>query len=616
MAAADLTDEELLNRFEKEISVVRTRADELVKLVKQRGELSFEDAAKQLNVSSSTIEAWANFLEEEKIISIKYNFTTPFLTVFQEKIKKEQKKEKTAEKTADEKEAEKLKSIKKQGLSDIQMMLAEAYSYLKKKDFEKAKEIYAKIKAKYDGLPTEFLEKKNELNTNLIRLSKDLGLNLSKASRNEMEKKSNHIQKLLNILNQKIKKREILDAIKIYGQIKSAYDDLPDGFLEQKLILQNKIIDLYEVLITIREEQDMGDISVKRSEIINLLEEMNQAINEKNTPLAMKLYERIRALYNSLPAGFLQEKAELQSRILRLYEKLLSYYKKITVEDMENKAVKIEELSKVMNNHLMKGDIVSARKTYTQIKDIFYTLPEGFLKQKTELQRVLLNLYERLASQLDKDSFEDFNTKYEKINKMLEDAFNYVRAKRFDLADELYKQIMQIYNSMPSGFLQKKTALRTRILAFYKDISGHEALGKHLIEVPELKEPLEDKKLMEVPLPQTKQFKPEKPFLQSSKKIIPKLQITKPATVSKLEMPKTVRPKSFPPSFPPMPLKFIGKKKLSPDARLNIPLPKAVEKPVKELKPEWLKNMFKKYKGPELTPPTPPDLTLVKRTKK
>lgn len=605
--AIDLTDEELLNRFEKEVNVVRTRADELVKIVKQRGELSFDDAAKQLNVSSSTIEAWANFLEEENILSIKYNFTTPFLTVFQEKIKKEKKKEKTVE----EKEAEKIKPVKKEGLSDMQMMLAEAYNYLKKKDFEKAKEIYAKIKAKYDGLPTEFLEKKNELNTNLIRLSKDLGLNLSKASRNEMEKKSNHVQKLLNILNQKIKKREILDAIKIYGQIKSTYDNLPDGFLEQKLVLQNKIIDLYEVLITIREEQDMGDISIKRSEIINLLEEMNQAINEKNIPLAMKLYKRIRTLYNSLPAGFLQEKAELQSRILKLYEKLLSDYKKITVEDMENKTVKIEELSKVMNNHLMKGDIVSARKTYAQIKDIFYTLPEGFLKQKTELQRILLNLYERLASRLDKDSFEDFNTKYEKINKMLEDAFNYMQAKRFDLANELYKQIMQIYNSMPSGFLQKKTALRTRILAFYKDISGHEALGKQIIEVPEIKEPSEDKKLMEVPLPQTKQSTPEKtvetkPLLKSYKKVIPKFQIKKPMSLPKPKVNETIKPKTLTLSPPPMPPRSGDEKK--PLKSISKPI---ISKPAKEPKQPWL-NVFKKDKEIQIKPPTPPELAAKK----
>ena len=607
----ELSDEEVLNSFEKGVNIVRTRADELVKLVKQKGEISFEEAAKTLNVSSPTVESWANFLEEEKILSIKYNFTTPLLTVFQEKIRKGPKERKTVKEITEEKEVENIKPVKKEGLSDIQMMLAEAYSYLKKKDFEKANEIYTKIKAKYDGLPTEFLEKKNELNTDLIRLSKDLGLNLSKASRNEMEKKSNNIQKLLNILNQKIKKKEILNAIKVYGQIKSAYDGLPDGFLEQKLILQNKIIDLYEVLITIREEQDMGDISVKRSEIINLVEEMNQAINEKNIPLAMKLYKKIRVIYNSLPAGFLQEKAELQSKILGMYEILLSNYKKITVEDMENKTVKIKELSKVMNNYLIRGDIISARKTYTQVKNIFYTLPEGFLKQKTELQRILLSLYEKLASRLDKNSLDDFNAKYEEIDKLLEDSFNYVKNKRFDLANEIYKQIMQVYNFMPSGFLQRKTALRTRILAFYKDISGHEALGKNPIEVPEIKEIPKDKKLMEVPLPQAKQFTPEKivetkkPFLKSYKKIIPKFQIKKIMPLPKPKVNKIIKPKKLALSVPPMPPRSGMEKPFK-----SIPKP-IINKPAKE--PKQLRfNLFKKDKETELKPPTPPELATKK----
>ena len=83
----ELSDDEILNKFETETetetNTIKTRADELVKLVKRMGEISFEDAAKQLSVSPSTIEAWANFLEEEKILSIKYNFTTPFLTVFE-----------------------------------------------------------------------------------------------------------------------------------------------------------------------------------------------------------------------------------------------------------------------------------------------------------------------------------------------------------------------------------------------------------------------------------------------------------------------------------------------------------------------------------------------------
>jgi len=48
--AHEWNDEELLERFEKEASIIRTGADKLVKLVKQKGEISFEDSAKELNV--------------------------------------------------------------------------------------------------------------------------------------------------------------------------------------------------------------------------------------------------------------------------------------------------------------------------------------------------------------------------------------------------------------------------------------------------------------------------------------------------------------------------------------------------------------------------------------
>ena len=613
----ELSDDEILNKFETETetetNTIKTRADELVKLVKRMGEISFEDAAKQLSVSPSTVESWANFLEEEKILSIKYNFTTPFLTVFEEKKKKEPEEKGTKKTTTSKKSIEETETTMIEGPNEIKAMLAEAYACLKKKDFEKAKEIYAKIKAKYDGLPTEFLEKKNELNTNLIRLSKNLGLNLSKASRNEMEKKSQDIRKLLSILDQKIKKKEITEAIKIYGKIKKIYGSLPDGFLEQKLILQNKIIELYELLIALREEQDMRDISVKKSEIINLLEELKQSMDEKNIPLAIKLYEKIRDFYNSLPEGFLQEKSELQARIIRLYEDLLSNYRKFTIDDINQKTREIQRFSELMKQKLREKDIVSARGMYGQIKEVFYSMPEGFLKQKTELQRKILNLYEELALELDRKSFEDFNLKYQKIDKMLKDAFSYIKNQRFDLASELYIQIMNIYNSMPAGFLQKKTELRTRILAFYKDISGHEALGKSIVEIPELKEPLEDKEFMEVSLPETKQFRPEKlaetkkPLLKSYKKVVPRPEIKKPIPIPKPKITDVIKPKPLPISALPEPPKFAGyKKPIKPKPIFN--------EAVNETKQSWF-SLFKKDKEIELMPPQPPDFDIKKNKK-
>ena len=60
-------------------SVIETGVDKLVALVKQNKRISVPDAAKILNVSRVVIEEWANFLEEEGIISIEYKFTTPYL---------------------------------------------------------------------------------------------------------------------------------------------------------------------------------------------------------------------------------------------------------------------------------------------------------------------------------------------------------------------------------------------------------------------------------------------------------------------------------------------------------------------------------------------------------
>ncbi|MBI2107986.1 hypothetical protein HYU10_02870 [Candidatus Woesearchaeota archaeon] len=59
--------------------MIETGVDKLVKLVKQSGKISVAEAAKILGLSTTIITEWADFLEEEGIISIEYNLTQPFL---------------------------------------------------------------------------------------------------------------------------------------------------------------------------------------------------------------------------------------------------------------------------------------------------------------------------------------------------------------------------------------------------------------------------------------------------------------------------------------------------------------------------------------------------------
>jgi hypothetical protein len=59
--------------------MLRTDVDEFLDLIRQKGRISLQDAAKSLKIPISTIQAWVDFLVEEKIVGIEYKFTTPYV---------------------------------------------------------------------------------------------------------------------------------------------------------------------------------------------------------------------------------------------------------------------------------------------------------------------------------------------------------------------------------------------------------------------------------------------------------------------------------------------------------------------------------------------------------
>ncbi len=85
--------------------LLQTGVDKLVSLIKEKKKISMPQAAKQLGVSQVVVEEWADFLEEEDIISIEYRLATPWLV--DKKIKKEEDKKDKKEKKEKEKDEDK-----------------------------------------------------------------------------------------------------------------------------------------------------------------------------------------------------------------------------------------------------------------------------------------------------------------------------------------------------------------------------------------------------------------------------------------------------------------------------------------------------------------------------
>lgn len=58
---------------------IETDVDRLLHLLEKKGQMSLSDAAKALNIPLKTVQAWVDFLVEEKVIGVEYKFTSPHI---------------------------------------------------------------------------------------------------------------------------------------------------------------------------------------------------------------------------------------------------------------------------------------------------------------------------------------------------------------------------------------------------------------------------------------------------------------------------------------------------------------------------------------------------------
>lgn len=69
--------------------VITTGVDDLLSYLKGKDRIAMQDVATFLNIPLDTLQAWVDFLVEEKILGIEYKFTKPFIYLnHEEKLKK------------------------------------------------------------------------------------------------------------------------------------------------------------------------------------------------------------------------------------------------------------------------------------------------------------------------------------------------------------------------------------------------------------------------------------------------------------------------------------------------------------------------------------------------
>lgn len=580
---------------------VKTGADRLLELVKRSKEVAMAAAAKELGVGIQTVEAWANFLEEDGLVTVKYKFTTPYVTV-PEVPKAQQRRQETGEasylgspaegvefaqlktelggmqdilsKAGEEKTAGEFGMLKQtyatllyklktahdklitqaeiapqkkvklnelvasldrelraaaehasegrfdqasytysklyeqarlaieelnklndqittlrsiEATKDYKDLLGKAYELMQEGRVEEAKDLYEKLNFAHQNLAKDFIEKKMQMEDDLVKLNKDLAKNVDQLNLEKLKRERERITALLNVGNKLLGKGEFDTAESYYMAIKREYDTLPSGFMEEKKDMQEKVLAFYSALAKQREKAIRQRFGRTTRQIDALVKQIHEVLKDYKVEQAIQMYKQVKQLYNGLPVGFLKEKAALQEKIVPLHTSLTSIYTQESLNSLKARSAEIAALLGTMNTHTSRGELKEAEAAYERLKQLYRKMPKGFLHEETTLQDEIVQAYEAYLKKAKQMKTSSSSSTISGITRLLEEADAQVKSKDFDSANRTYARIMALYSTLPPGSAMQKTGIREKVLHLYRTLlSAAPPIQTPKIESPQI----------------------------------------------------------------------------------------------------------------------------------
>ncbi len=131
-----------------------------------------------------------------------------------------------------------------------------------------------------------------------------------------------------------------------------------------------------------------------------------------------------------------------------------------TVEDQ------LDKLQQLLGQKQFKD----AGELYMQVKERFTNLTKTQIEEKNFIHKRLSQLNEELTAQLSQ-VMTDVDKKAAMIENLLAKGEGYLKEGKLEVADEMYKQVKQLFEQMPDVFLEKRLRLENNIMSFFSRLS-------------------------------------------------------------------------------------------------------------------------------------------------
>ena len=302
--------------MEIQSTVIETGVDKLVNLIKERGRIPLEDAAKELGISVAVIQEWVDFLDEEGILSVEYKLAKPYLV--ERKLTK-----KEVETKAKEFATKKDVFVRK---SEVNL-----------NSLERQSQDLKKIKSEFDRLKEELgleLDKVRDELKELERyqqLNKELGTKLEQQKTDVKFKIEELIKDVLR--EQKRYKELVFDVDRekeeLINERKEAKAiDESEKTLSNRLMYLKGIIDIVEKKL-LKQNMSIKDSEAHIGRLDNIIEDIKKRIAEEN----------------SVIENLTRKSQEQEQKVLELQGKIIDKItqKQKNVANVSNIAKKVRE---------------------------------------------------------------------------------------------------------------------------------------------------------------------------------------------------------------------------------------------------------------------------------
>jgi chromosome segregation ATPase len=374
---------------------IKTGVDKLVELVSEKKRVTVEDAAKKLGVGKDVVQEWAEFLEEEGMVSLDYSLSKVWIT--EKKITKEEVLS-SAKEVSSEKEALSRKidvaitalQDEASGFENIRKEFTNIQGHIKN-EVEVVKKQLAELE-RYDSLRNNIDKDVSKQRENYASFVKD--------AQEKLKLESQKYDELKGVIE---KERKNLEQ---YGQKLEELKKLRNDYERTVASLKDSLKSIDEVMNDYKNKFEGSNKTILVYK--TALDKLTAEISEKKGALLTKKIQELKLGEERLLKNQLELENEIKEKLgtLRSYSGIGDkvhkgfdgvFSKNITVEkliaEIENDKTDLTKELEALKNKVMTFTLLTNNNSMkTQLKDMTATL-ESFERKKLAIRYKIEKLF-------------------------------------------------------------------------------------------------------------------------------------------------------------------------------------------------------------------------------